>query len=379
MQDNDERLQKVLARAGIASRRASEELILAGRVKVNGKVVRQLGTKINPAKDKVSVDDQPIAIKAGATPELIYFALHKPTGYLSTVSDPQGRPTIMDLVDIQGRIYPIGRLDVDTAGLILLTNDGAFANALMHPTHGIEKEYLVLIEGIIPLRKLEDLRKGVVIPVEDVATGERNDYKTKPAKVEFLRHEGSNTLIKVVLTEGKKRQVRLMAQAIATKVVSLTRVRFGTLKLGDLAEGKYRKLSKLEVKSLLLDSKKPPTEPKETFNRQSGKIFPPKTEQGFKRPTNKPVQTGTEQAVHGRPAKPSHATPVTPGKSPPPKPYPAKAEPAARGRADKPAGGKTGKNYKKNDYPPPPPLTPKKPFRQGTGGGKPVGQRFKKK
>jgi 23S rRNA pseudouridine2605 synthase len=319
MQSNEERLQKLLARAGIASRRASEDLIAAGRVKVNGKVVTELGKKIDPAKDKVSVDDQPISVKAGTTPASVYIALHKPTGYLSTVTDPQGRPTIMDLVEVEGRIYPVGRLDADTAGLLILTNDGAFANSLMNPAFGIEKEYMVLLESIIPLRKLDDLRNGVTIEVEDQETGERNDYRTKPAKVEFVRHEGSNTLIKVILTEGKKRQVRLMAQAVGTKVLELTRVRFGTLKLGDLAEGKFRKIAKAEVGALLLAAKKPVTTEKETAKAQGRYEKPYSKEQEKIKQANKPF--ANRQDTGRAPARNAASAQTAPMKRAPRKPF----------------------------------------------------------
>jgi pseudouridine synthase len=249
-----ERLQKVLARAGIASRRACEELISAGRVKVNGKLVTQPGTKINPAVDKVTVDGNPVSVRADNAPRQLYLALNKPIGYLSTVSDPQGRPTIMDLLDFKERLFPVGRLDADSEGLIILTNDGAFANALMHPKNEVEKEYIALLEGFPRMSDLEILRKGVPIPVEDPQTGERSTYKTAPAGVELLRRDGSNTLVKFILTEGKKRQVRLMADFIEHPVLKLIRVRYGSLKLGDLAPGKTRKLTTTEVQTLIKET-----------------------------------------------------------------------------------------------------------------------------
>lgn len=249
--NNEERLQKALARAGIASRRACEELIAAGRVKVNGKIVTQLGTKIDPTRDKITVDDHPISVKPTETPKKIYLMLNKPEGYLSTVTDPQGRPTIMDLVETDERLYPVGRLDADTAGLLLLTNDGAFAHALTHPRYGVEKEYLALLDGRPPLRELETLRKGVMIPVENQATGEMEEQKTQPARVELVGYEGSNTLVRFIIKEGKKRQVRLMAKAIGFPVLELKRVRFGPLPLADLPEGETRPLSKIEIKRLL--------------------------------------------------------------------------------------------------------------------------------
>ncbi|MEI6043423.1 MAG: pseudouridine synthase, partial [Chloroflexota bacterium] len=249
--NNEERLQKVLARAGIASRRACEELITAGRVRVNGKVVTQLGVKINPAQDKILVDEHPVAVKPGTTPKKIYLMLNKPAGYLSTVSDPQGRPTIMDLVEIEERLYPVGRLDAETEGLLLLTNDGSFAQSLSHPRFGVEKEYLAVLDGRPPLKELERLRKGIKIPVENPETGELEEQVTQPAKVDLVGYEGSNSLIRFVIKEGKKRQVRLMARAIGFSTLNLKRVRFGPLPLADLDEGKTRPLSKAEIKSLL--------------------------------------------------------------------------------------------------------------------------------
>ncbi|MBN9390608.1 MAG: pseudouridine synthase [Chloroflexi bacterium] len=264
-QQNGERLQKALSRAGISSRRGGEELIMAGRVKVNGKIVTELGTKIDPATDKVTVDDEPVSVKVSAAPQKVYIMLNKPAGYLSTVSDPQGRPTIMDLLDTEklGRLYPVGRLDADTEGLLILTNDGAFANALTHPRFGVEKEYVALLDGIIAMKDIERLRRGVAIPVEDSETGERVEQVTKPAKVDLIRHEGSNSLVRFILKEGKKRQIRLMADAVDHPVIELRRVRQGPVKLGDLASGKFRNLSKKEVTELE-EASKPGATPAET-------------------------------------------------------------------------------------------------------------------
>ena len=267
LNQNEERLQKVLARAGIASRRACEELIEAGRVRVNGKIVTQLGLKVNPAQDKVSVDEHPIPIRSSLTPARLYLLLNKPTGYLSTVTDPQGRPTIMELVETDQRLYPVGRLDMDTKGLLILTNDGTFANTLMHPRYGLEKEYLALLDGIPAVHELEQLRRGVAIPVENEKTGEREYYTTQPARVEIVRNEGSNTLVRFVIKEGKKRQIRLMTQAIHRPVLELTRVGYGTLRLGNVEEGKYRPLSNAEVKSLMDAASREPAGTKKPYSR----------------------------------------------------------------------------------------------------------------
>jgi 23S rRNA pseudouridine2605 synthase len=248
---NEERLQKVLARAGVASRRACEELIAAGRVRVNGKVVSQVGIKVDASNDKITLDDQPITVRPAQDTDKIYIMLNKPAGYLSTLRDPQGRPTIMDLLETEERLYPVGRLDMDTRGLLLLTNDGAFANTLMHPRYGLEKEYVALLQGTLATHNLDNLRSGVQIPIENEETGEREVYKTRPAKIEVVRQDGANTLVRFTIREGKKRQVRLMAQAIHHPVLQLRRVAYGSLRLGDLPEGKYRILSKAEVQGLL--------------------------------------------------------------------------------------------------------------------------------
>jgi 23S rRNA pseudouridine2605 synthase len=248
---NEERLQKVLARAGVASRRACEELIAAGRVRVNGKIVSQVGIKVDASTDKITLDDQPITVRPAQDTDKIYIMLNKPAGYLSTLRDPQGRPTIMDLLETEERLYPVGRLDMDTRGLLLLTNDGAFANTLMHPRYGLEKEYVALLQGTLATHNLDNLRSGVQIPIENEETGEREIYKTRPAKIEIVRQDGDNTLVRFTIREGKKRQVRLMAQAIHHPVLQLRRVAYGSLRLGDLPEGKYRILSKAEVQGLL--------------------------------------------------------------------------------------------------------------------------------
>ena len=299
LNQNEERLQKVLARAGIASRRACEELIEAGRVRVNGKIVTQLGLKINPAQDKVSVDEHPIPIRSSLTPTKIYLLLNKPAGYLSTVTDPQGRPTIMELVETDQRLYPVGRLDMDTEGLLILTNDGTFANTLMHPRYGLEKEYLALLGGIPAVHELEQLRRGVAIPVENEKTGEREYYTTQPARVEIVRNEGSNTLVRFVIKEGKKRQIRLMTQAIHRPVLTLTRVGYGTLRLGNLEAGKYRPLSNAEVKSLMDAASREPAGTKKTYSRPAIGGHTSRSA-GATTPPARPSQRGAAQP--GRPA-----------------------------------------------------------------------------
>ena len=305
---NEERLQKALARAGIASRRSCEDLIAAGRVKVNGKIVTQLGTKIDPARDRVTVDDEPVGVRTSATPQKIYLMLNKPQGYLSTVNDPQGRPTIMDLIEDQRgtRLYPVGRLDADSEGLLLLTNDGAFANALSHPRFGVEKEYLAVMDGIIAMKDIEVLRAGVPIRVEDPETGEYSLHKTKVAKIDLVRHEGSNSVVRFILKEGKKRQVRLMAEAVEHPVLELKRVRFGNVKLADLPTGKYRSLSKAEVHALVESARQRATneQPPEREYRPAAPVAPKRVENPFGVPTTPSRPTTPRPARSTRPFRP---------------------------------------------------------------------------
>ncbi|PKK93756.1 MAG: rRNA pseudouridine synthase [Tenericutes bacterium HGW-Tenericutes-6] len=235
-----ERLNKVLAQANIASRRKSEELIKEGRVKVNGEVVTELGFKVEK-NDRIEVDG-----KAIERAEHLYFLLNKPTGYVSTTQDEKGRRTVLDLLsdeDKKVRLYPVGRLDFDTAGLLLLTNDGEFTFRMTRPEHEIEKEYLVRVEGIVIRKKIVQLRKGVIID---------EDYLAVPKEVRLieLNKEHQSTLLSITLTEGKNKQVRKMCEAIGHKVKKLTRVRYEFLTLEGVERGSYRPLKIHEVKKL---------------------------------------------------------------------------------------------------------------------------------
>jgi 23S rRNA pseudouridine2605 synthase len=239
-----ERLQKVLAQANIASRRKAEEMIIAGRVKVNGIVVTELGTKVN-IKDNIEVDDKPIELA-----KHLYFLLNKPTGFVSTTSDDKNRKTVIDLIDYEDkdqRLYPVGRLDFDTAGLLLLTNDGELTNRLTHPQHQIEKEYLARVEGIVIRKKIVSLRKGVIID---------DDYLAIPKDVRLIELDKTNqsTLLSITLIEGKNKQVRKMFEAIGHPVKKLTRVRYDFLTLEGVERGSYRPLKTHEVKKLYANS-----------------------------------------------------------------------------------------------------------------------------
>jgi 23S rRNA pseudouridine2605 synthase len=237
-QKSTERLQKVLAHAGVASRRASEALIEQGRVSVNGQVVTALGFKVDPQHDDIAVDGQPLPRQAHKP---VYIILNKPWNVLSTTSDDRGRLTVLDLVDIPERIYPVGRLDLKSEGLILLTNDGDLAQKLTHPAFHVEKEYHVLVQGKPSSQTLQRWRQGGI---------EVDGKPVAEAVVERLKTERDNVWLKIILTEGRKRQIRHVAKALGHPVKHLQRVRFGPLKLGHLKSGKWRHLNPTEVQRL---------------------------------------------------------------------------------------------------------------------------------
>jgi 23S rRNA pseudouridine2605 synthase len=230
-----ERLQKVLARAGLGSRRACEELIADGRVRVNGAVV-DLGARADPEHDRIEVDGVPLGVRSG----LVHYLLNKPRGVVTTASDPQGRPTVVELVPAEPRVFPVGRLDVDTEGLLLLTNDGDLAHRVMHPSHGVEKEYLAEVEGTPSRGALRRLRDGV----------ELDDGMTAPAKVGLLGDAQGDGVLRLTIHEGRKRQIRRMCEAVGHPVRRLVRVRIGPLSDGRLKPGEWRSLTQAEVRDL---------------------------------------------------------------------------------------------------------------------------------
>ncbi len=232
----EERLQKYISSCGIASRRKAEEMILNGYVKVNGLVVRTLGTKIDAERDTVTVNNEIIEKRN----TFIYLKLYKPTGYVTTAKDQFGRKTVLDLIDIRERIYPIGRLDYNTSGLLLLTNDGDLANKLMHPRYHIYKTYLADIKGIIANNSVDKLKSGVNI----------EDYKTAPAKVKLIKTAKVNSQVEISIYEGKNRQVRKMFGAVGHEVESLKRISFGKIGLGTLKPGEWAYLNQEELKFL---------------------------------------------------------------------------------------------------------------------------------
>lgn len=232
------RLQKILSAAGVASRRASEELITSGRVTVNGEVVTELGSKANPVDD-IRVDGR--RIKSGARPR--YIAMYKPKGYVTTRHDPEGRPTVIDLLGDAGYIYPVGRLDYDSEGLLLLTTDGELAATLTHPRHEVEKEYEVIVLGEPDSAALDKLRRGVFI----------DGRRTAPARVHaghVVKSSRPTTRLTITLHEGRNRQIRKMCSAVGLPVRDLRRVRMGSVEIGRLRSGEWRDLTPREVESL---------------------------------------------------------------------------------------------------------------------------------
>lgn len=237
MADGPVRLQKLLSAAGVASRRAAERLILEGRVTVNGRPAVELGTRADPARDDVRVDGRRVR---PARP--IYLLLNKPRGYVTTRSDPQGRPTVLELLNgVHQYVYPVGRLDYDSEGLLLITNDGEMAQRLMHPRHEVDRVYEVRVRGAPDAATVARLARGVVI----------EGRRTAPALVRRLAaHEGGTCTLEVVLREGRSRQVRKMCEAVGHPVVRLRRVRFGPLRDDRLKVGAFRPLTAREVARL---------------------------------------------------------------------------------------------------------------------------------
>ena len=235
------RLQKYLSEAGIASRRKAEEQILQGKVQVNGKVVTELGTKVQPGKDEVKYENEIVQIEN----KKIYILLNKPIGYVTTVKDQFNRDSVLDLVKVKERLVPVGRLDMYTSGALILTNDGEFVYKVTHPKHEINKTYTVTLKGIVSKENIDNLRKGVDI----------GGYITKPAKVKILKtdEEKQITRLEIIIHEGKNRQVRKMCEAIGHKVLALHRSAIAGIGVKDIELGKWRYLSKEEVKKILHD------------------------------------------------------------------------------------------------------------------------------
>ena len=237
----EERLQKYLAECGVASRRKCEEYILQGKVKVNNKIITELGTKINPEKDKVTFEGKEVKKEN----KKVYILLNKPIGYVTTAEEQFGRDKVLDLVKVKERIVPVGRLDMYTSGALILTNDGEFVYKVTHPKHEITKTYTVTIHGIITKQEVEQLSNGVKI----------DDYITKPAKVKILKTDEEKNISRIEITihEGKNRQVRKMCEAISKKVIALHRSKIGNIGVKDLKLGQWRYLKENEVKQLIVE------------------------------------------------------------------------------------------------------------------------------
>lgn len=235
-QQEGERLQKVLARAGFGSRRSCEELIERGRVRVNGDVAR-LGMRVDPSRDSVEVE----GVRVNLQPDLVYLALNKPVGVVTTVADARGRPTVMDLVPLEPRVFPVGRLDRDTGGLLLITNDGEFANRIAHPRYEVPKTYVAEVAGRFPASAATRLERGV----------ELEDGLARASDVRVKARARGRTLVELVVREGRNRLVRRLFDAVGTPVTSLQRTAIGPVRLGRLRPGTYRRLQSREVLELL--------------------------------------------------------------------------------------------------------------------------------
>jgi 23S rRNA pseudouridine2605 synthase len=234
--DKPDRLQKVLAHAGLGSRRGCEQLILQGRVSINGEVIRQLGTKVDPSSARITVDGEPIKLES-----MVYYAVNKPKGYVSTNSDPSGRPRVVDLLpEIPERVYTVGRLDEASTGLLLLTNDGDLANRLAHPRYGVEKVYRALVAGLPTTEMLAKLTEGVWL----------SDGKVRAKRARIVSRQGQATMLELVLAEGKKREIRRMLSKLGHKVMSLNRIAVGPISLKGLSAGECRSLSRHEIELL---------------------------------------------------------------------------------------------------------------------------------
>jgi 23S rRNA pseudouridine2605 synthase len=266
----EERLQKILARTGLGSRRGCEELIIAGRVRVNGEVVT-LGCKADPQRDHIQVDGRPIA----AAEPLVYVLLHKPRGVISAVEAPDSRRTVRDLVPVPGTLFPVGRLDAESEGLILLTNDGELTNRLTHPRYGHEKEYRVLVARHPDREHFDAFRRGVVL---------EDGHRTAPASMYVETLSGKGAWLRVTLREGRKRQIREMCTLLGLPVVRIVRIRMGTLLLGHLKPGEWRYLTPTEITALKMPARSEATTKSNTRSR-SKKVSRPKLRPHPKAPT----------------------------------------------------------------------------------------------
>lgn len=287
-----QRLQKILAQAGIASRRSAERLILEGRVRVNGRIISELGARANPVRDRVEVDGKRLVAERP-----VYFLMHKPRGVVTTLDDPEGRKSIKDLLrTVPERVFPVGRLDFQTSGALLLTNDGAMTQALLHPTRRVPKVYHAKVEGTLDEKRLELLRSGVTLD---------DGEQTAPAEVDIVRKDAKHTFIQVTISEGKNRQIHRMLDAVGRVVLRLTRTAFAGLELDNLRPGQMRPLAQSELNDLkqlyLNPSKKV---------RGGGPEREPRAPSRADATRNAPRERVTREGARG--AKPREGAPVRP-------------------------------------------------------------------
>lgn len=235
--DRGIRLQKVLAAAGVASRRAAEEMIAGGHVSVDGRIVTEMGTRVDAERARIEVDGRRVAVD----PAREYWILNKPPGVVTTARDPEGRPTVVELVPTRARVFPVGRLDAETTGLVLLTNDGALAHRLMHPRYGVARTYVAEVRGDVPRATVERLARGVRL----------EDGTARAISTRVLRRARARSQVEVTMGEGRKREVRRMLEAVGHPVLRLVRVSYGPLRLGSLRAGHARRLAAEEVGALL--------------------------------------------------------------------------------------------------------------------------------
>ncbi len=319
-----DRLQKVLAHAGVGSRRACEEMILQGRITIDGKIIRELGTRVDPLRSKVAVDGQTIHAERP-----VYFAVHKPKGYVSTNSDPAGKPRVVDLLpEIPQRVYTVGRLDEQSMGLLILTNDGELANKLAHPKYGVEKIYRVVVAGEPPREVLDKLTQGLWIA----------EGKVRAKRVKVIGRKGQASILEMVLAEGKNREIRRMLAALGHKVMSLTRIAVGPVGLKGLAVGGCRPLTAQEVDLLRkVASGLSVAAPRFPDRRERT----PRPSQRPERPSGRPPErAGTD----GPPPRPRLGAENRPGQAPRPRPTgmsqdgPPRPQRPAHGPANRPGG-----------------------------------------
>ena len=286
--DGKQRLQRVMASAGVASRRECEIIIQEGRVEVDGQIIAKLGHRVDPSKQEIYVDAQKLRIE-----QLQYFMLNKPPGIVSTANDPSGRPRVIDLIETNNRVYNVGRLDQSSEGLILVTNDGDLANRLTHPRYGVEKKYHVQVDGQPKPGDLRQLKEGIYI----------SEGRVRASNIRFLKKAGTNSWLEIILDEGRNREIRRMLAAIGHKVRVLKRVSIGPLKLGELPKGAHRQLTPQELRALKRATET--TVKKKKKKRPVKKAADPPASESTKKKSTKKKATKRKTSSRGGAAKKS--------------------------------------------------------------------------